>query len=234
MACFGFDDVRLSAPDGTEILRGIGLSVPSGGITVVAGPSGSGKSTLLRLCNRLEVPTSGTVAYRGTDIAGLDPLAHRREVGMVFQRPTLFAGTVRDNLLVADPHATDDDLVAVLDRVALNGSFLERTGDDLSGGEAQRACIARALLTHPRVLLMDEATSALDPDARRAIERLAVELAAAGLTLLWVTHDLDQAERLTGGDRDRIVVILDGQVASPDATGAFLADRSQPEPEESS
>ncbi|MGZ4718609.1 MAG: ATP-binding cassette domain-containing protein, partial [Acidimicrobiales bacterium] len=134
------------------------------------------------------------------------------------------------------PGASDDELGAVLERVSLDRGFLERTGDDLSGGEAQRACIARALLTEPEVLLMDEATSALDPDARRAIERLASDLAAEGLTLLWVTHDLEQADRLTAGPgtgradggvvHDRAVVILDGRIADDDATTSFLADRA--------
>ncbi|MGZ4709233.1 MAG: ABC transporter ATP-binding protein [Acidimicrobiales bacterium] len=233
--CFSFEDVSLEV-DGARILDHVDLTVPTGGVTVIAGPSGSGKSTLLRLCNRLEVPTSGVVRYLGRDVASLDPLDHRRRVGMVFQQPTLFAGTVRDNLHVASPGASDDELGAVLERVSLDRGFLERTGDDLSGGEAQRACIARALLTEPEVLLMDEATSALDPDARRAIERLASDLAAEGLTLLWVTHDLEQADRLTAGPgtgradggvvHDRAVVILDGRIADDDATASFLADRA--------
>ncbi len=158
-------------------------------------------------------------------MATLDPLAHRRRVGMVFQRPTLFAGTVRDNLRVADPHGTDEQFAAVLERVVLDASFLDRTADDLSGGEAQRACIARALLTEPEVLLMDEATSALDPDARRAIERLALDLVDGRLTVVWVTHDLEQVRRLVGEQRDRVLVVLDGRVATPDESAAFLADR---------
>ncbi|HEY5156197.1 MAG TPA: phosphate ABC transporter ATP-binding protein [Acidimicrobiales bacterium] len=223
--CFRFVDVSLLAPGGEVILSGVDATVAAGGITVLVGPSGSGKSSLLRLCNRLEAPTSGQVLFRGDDIAALDPLAHRRRVGMVFQRPTLFAGTVRDNLAVAAPHGTDAQFEAVLERVTLDGSFLGRTADDLSGGEAQRACIARALLTEPEVLLMDEATSALDPDARRAIERLALDLVASGLTLVWVTHDLEQVQRLLGEDVERVLVVLAGRVADPDEAAAFLADR---------
>lgn len=218
---FEFDEVSVVVADGSTILDRVSTSVPSDGITVIAGPSGSGKSTLLRLCNRLEVPTSGRVRFEGNDIAGLDPLAHRRRVGMVFQRPTLFAGTVRDNLLVADPDAVDDRFVDVLEQVGLDPAFLDRTGDDLSGGEAQRACIARALLTDPQVLLMDEATSALDPDARHTIEQLGRSLADAGLTLLWVTHDLEQVERVA----DREIVVLEGRLADPDESRRFLAGR---------
>jgi len=223
--CFEFVEVSLHAPGGETILSGVDACVASGGITVLVGPSGSGKSTLLRLCNRLEVPTGGRVHFRGGDVADLDPLAHRRRVGMVFQRPTLFAGSVRDNLLVAAPHGTEADFRAVLERVVLDGSFLDRTADDLSGGEAQRACIARALLTEPEVLLMDEATSALDPDARRAIERLALDLVTGGLTLLWVTHDLEQVRRLIGDQTERVLVVLDGRVAAPNEKAAFLAAR---------
>jgi putative ABC transport system ATP-binding protein len=221
LPAFQFEDVSRVVADGSRILDHVTASVPADGITVIAGPSGSGKSTLLRLCNRLEVPTSGRVCFEGHDIAGLDPLAHRRRVGMVFQRPTLFAGTVRDNLQVADPEASDERYVDVLDQVGLEATFLDRTGDDLSGGEAQRACIARALLTDPQVLLMDEATSALDPDARHTIEMLGRKLADAGLTLLWVTHDLEQARRVA----DRHIVVLEGRLADTDESRRFLAGR---------
>src|SRR5690606_11232412 len=94
---FALDDVVVAIDDARP-LDGITLDLPGEGITVIVGASGSGKSTLLRLLNRLEVATSGTVRFRGTDIDELDPLALRRQVGMVFQRPTLFPGTVRDNL----------------------------------------------------------------------------------------------------------------------------------------
>jgi len=221
---FSFEDVSVVVPDGSRILDHVTVSVPADGVTVIAGPSGSGKSTLLRLCNRLEVPTSGRVCFQGDDIAELDPLAHRRRVGMVFQRPTLFAGTVRDNLQVADPEVSDERCTALLDQVGLDAGFLDRTGDDLSGGEAQRACIARALLLEPEVLLMDEATSALDPEARRTIEVLGRRLADDGLALLWVTHDLEQVARVA----DRCIVVLEGRLADPDESDRFLAERGDP------
>jgi putative ABC transport system ATP-binding protein len=192
--------------------------VPEGRLVVLVGPSGAGKSTLLRLCNRLEVPTGGRVLFHGDDVATLDPLAHRRRVGMVFQRPTLFPGTIRDNLAVADPSADDAHLRDALAQAALDESFLDRVGDDLSGGEAQRACIARALLTDPEVLLMDEPTSALDPDARESIERLGRELADGGLALVWVSHDLDQVRRVA----DRTIVLIEGRPATPAEADAFL------------
>jgi putative ABC transport system ATP-binding protein len=210
--------VSLTTKEGATILDHVSASVLASGITVLAGPSGAGKTTLLRLCNRLEVPTSGRVLFHGDDVGGLDPLAHRRRVGMVFQRPTLFPGTIRDNLAVAGPTAGDDRYVAVLEEAALDATFLDRRGDDLSGGEAQRACIARALLTDPEVLLMDEPTSALDPEARQSIEGLGRHLAEGGLTLLWVSHDLDQVGRVA----DRTIVLIRGRVATAEQAGAFL------------
>jgi putative ABC transport system ATP-binding protein len=208
VALFSFEAVSLQV-DGVPILDGVELAVPDEGITVVSGPSGSGKSTLLRTCNRLEVPTSGVVRFRGDDVASLDPLHLRRRVGMVFQRPTVFAGTVRDNLLVAAPDADGATLADALERVGLPPAHLDRRADDLSGGEAQRACLARTLLTEPEVLLMDEPTSSLDPAATRVLERLGREVADGGARLVWVTHDEAQAGRIGDHhvelDRGRVV-----------------------------
>jgi putative ABC transport system ATP-binding protein len=219
---FCFEDVSVVVGNGTAILDRVDVAIPGRGLTVIAGPSGSGKSTLLRLCNRLEVPTSGRIRLDGEDISTIDPLALRRRAGMVFQRPVVFGGTVRDNLQVARSGAPDDVCSAVLARAGLGPEVLDRQADDLSGGEAQRLCIARTLLTDPQILLMDEATSALDVDARLVIEKLALDLVASGLTVLWVTHDLEQAERLA----DHTIVILEGRVADPLDAQRFLAARS--------
>ena len=108
-------------------------TIPDEGVTVVIGPSGAGKSTLLRTCNRLEAPTSGTVRYRDDDVAGLDPLHLRRRVGMVFQRPTPFPGTVLENLRIAAPDLGEDDALAALARARLEGEFLHRPASELSG-----------------------------------------------------------------------------------------------------
>jgi putative ABC transport system ATP-binding protein len=217
---FELADVCLEI-DGTRILDHVDLTIAAGGITVLVGPSGAGKSTLLRLLDRLEVPTSGEVRFRGERVAELDPLALRRQVGMVFQTPAPFPGTVRDNLLVADPGASDDDLVEALRAARLDAAFLGRPADDLSGGEAQRMCLARTLVTRPDVLLMDEPTSALDPDARRRLERTARRLAGDGHDMVWVTHDLDQADRLA----DDLVVLVAGRVADDGERARYLARR---------
>ena len=176
------------------------LTLPSadlveGGITVISGPSGVGKSTLLRCCNRLVAPTSGTITYRGVDVAEWDARALRRDVGMVFQRPIPFPGSVADNLRAA-VELSDAEISSLLSTVALDPSMAGREATELSGGEAQRMCLARTLTTGPSVLLADEPTASLDPEATAHLEALARHLAAGGTTVLWVSHDRRQAERL--------------------------------------
>lgn len=216
---FDFVDVVVRY-DSTVVLNGVTTSIPDGGqITCLLGPSGSGKSTLLRLCNRLEAVTSGSVRFRGQDVSDVDVLRHRRRVGMVFQRPTLFAGTVRENLLVADPDATDDEMRIALERAQLPIALLDRDGDALSGGEAQRACLARTLITGPEVLLMDEPTSSLDPPATAELEKLGRSLADDDIPVVWVTHDVSQAGRIA----DEQIVIAEGRLATEHEIDHFMA-----------
>jgi putative ABC transport system ATP-binding protein len=208
---FAFEHVSVPGEDRPR-LDDVSVALPGAGITAISGPSGAGKSTLLRCCNRLEAPGSGTVRFRGEDVAARDPLAHRRAVGMVFQAPVTFPGTVADNLRVADPAATGERLAALLRRAALDPeTFLERDAATLSGGEAQRACVARALATDPDVLLMDEPTSALDAGATAELETLMRELAAGGVPVVLVTHDDGQLERVA----DHVVRLADGRLAGP-------------------
>lgn len=203
---FTFDDVWLRAQD-RDILRGVTTTIAEDGITVIRGPSGSGKSTLLRLCNRLEVPTSGTILFRQDDLLSIDPVHLRRRVGMVFQRPTPFPGSVLENLLAAAP-MTPEQAEQQLERVGLPADLLERDALTLSGGEAQRMCLARTLATGCEVLLADEITSSLDPEATARLEQLGKELSASGTTLLWVTHDDEQAARMA----DHLIRIEGGRV----------------------
>lgn len=203
---FEFLDVVVER-QGVPALNGLTAAIPGHGVTAVFGPSGSGKSTLLRLCNRLELPTSGQVLFRGEDIAGMDPLWLRRQVGMCFQRPTPFPGTVADNLRVADPDASDARMRETLARIALTGSWLDRDATALSGGEAQRICLARTLMAQPQVLLLDEPTSAVDAEAAGVIERAVRELATDGIPVLWVTHNSGQLERAA----DRVLHLEGGR-----------------------
>lgn len=205
-ALFAFEGVVVER-DGLRALDSFTAKVPEEGVTAVFGPSGSGKSTMLRLCNRLEVPIAGRVLFRGADITGLDPLQLRRRVGMAFQRPTPFPGTVADNLRVADPQASESQMRDVLARVALTGSWLDRDGTALSGGEAQRMCLARTLIARPEVLLLDEPTSSEDAETAGVIEQAVRELADAGMSALWVSHDAAQVQRIA----DRVLRVERGR-----------------------
>lgn len=204
---FRFESVSVIGSSGVR-LHDVTLEVPATGITTLLGPSGSGKSTLLRLCNRLEVPSSGRIYYRDRELSSFDPLELRRQVGMVFQRPVLFAGTVRDNLAEADGDAGQSRFEDVLERAALDRSFLDRPAAELSGGEAQRVCLARALIAEPGVVLMDEPTSSLDGAAVSRLERLGRALADSGVPIVWVTHDLAQMHRIA----DRVAILLGGSL----------------------
>jgi len=193
---------------GDPILRSIDLVVPANGVTVLAGPSGAGKSTLLRLLNRLDDPAAGEVRWRGRALTDWAPTELRRQVAMVFQRPPLFAGTVLDNLRVALADVDDEHAAHVLERVGLSADLLDQEADSLSGGEAQRMCVARALLTDPAVVLADEPTAALDRAARGTVEDLGRTLADSGVAVIWVSHDTDQLRRLA----DHVIVLADGTV----------------------
>ncbi|MBN1174752.1 MAG: ATP-binding cassette domain-containing protein, partial [Micromonosporaceae bacterium] len=159
------------------------------------------------------VPTTGRVRYHGRDLATVDPLWLRRQVGMVFQRPTPFPGTVRDNLEAAVPNAGPDQLRQALELAALDESWLERDATALSGGEAQRVCLARTLVQSPQVLLLDEPTSALDEAATRLLERAVRRLADTQTAVVWVSHDPDQVRRTA----DRVLRIEHGRATGHDA-----------------
>jgi putative ABC transport system ATP-binding protein len=189
-----FDDVVVTR-SGRRVLDHLSATFAAGRITAVAGPSGAGKTTMLRLVNRLSLPDSGVVRYCGCDVADLDPLALRRRVGIVFQRPTAFPGTVRANLAEAAPEAAAT-YAAALEQAALDPGLLDRDTAELSAGELQRVCLARTLVTRPEALLLDEPTSSLDEDSAMAFEKAARALADGGTTIVWVTHDRAQLERV--------------------------------------
>ena len=194
--------------DGDPILRSVDLVIPANGVTVLAGPSGAGKSTLLRLLNRLDDPVAGEIRWRGRALTDWAPTELRRQVAMVFQRPPLFAGTVFDNLRVAKTDLDVERAGHVLEHVGLDPELLGQEAESLSGGEAQRMCVARALLTEPAVLLADEPTAALDRAARATVEDLGRMLADSGVAVIWVSHDTDQLRRLA----DHVIVLADGSV----------------------
>jgi ABC-type multidrug transport system fused ATPase/permease subunit len=181
---------------GRVVLRGIDLAVGAGEVTAVVGPSGAGKSSLLRCLVRLDEPGGGRVLVDGRDAAELDPCTLRRRVGLVTQAPVMLEGDVRANLAYGldapAPAALDEALAAT----GLGPSFMDRTARELSGGEAARVALARALTRDPGALLLDEPTAALDREAAASIEALVRSLAGRGLAIVIVTHNEAQAARV--------------------------------------
>ena len=207
-------DIHLSFGK-SKVLRGVDLDVSAGTSTAVIGPSGSGKSTLLRTLNRLYEPDSGDILLDGRSVLGDNPDQLRQRIGMVFQQFQLFAHrTVLDNVALAprklkrlDSDQARELALAQLDRVGLRHKADARPAT-LSGGQQQRVAIARALAMSPQVMFFDEATSALDPELVKGVLALIADLAADGMTMVVVTHEMGFA-RSTADD----VVFMDhGQV----------------------
>ena len=214
------------------ILDNVSCIAEQARITTIVGPSGGGKSTLIRLINRLNDPTGGTIYLDGADITGLDPLKLRAQIAMVMQKPYMFEGTVLDNLRqpfryrgTPLPDAQDPALLRSLELARLSPEMLSRDARTLSLGEQQRANLARALITGPRVLLLDEPTSALD---RPTADHLAATFQSIRheqrLTLLLVTHDLRLAETVS----DYLYFLEGGRIREEGPSAElFLRPRSQ-------
>ncbi len=206
---------------GAAVLRDVTLAIPAGAVTALVGPSGAGKTSLLRLLNRLDDPTAGEVSHDGRPLTGYPVRALRRRVGFVFQAPTMFAGTVADNLRAAialgaagtrsaagaAPDAALDATVgAALDAAELPRDYAARDASQLSGGEKQRVALARALAAGPAVLLLDEPTAALDPETGARLVRTVARLPAErGVDVVMVTHRLGEAR-----DASTMLVALEG------------------------
>ncbi|MCC3763044.1 amino acid ABC transporter ATP-binding protein [Glycomyces sp. TRM65418] len=199
-----------------EVLRGIDLDLAEGEVVCLIGPSGSGKSTLLRCVNLLETPSGGTIVAAGHDMtdpdADLD--AARREIGMVFQHFNLFSHlSILDNVAIAQRRVlktprseAEAEARRRLAEVGIEGKERSRPAQ-LSGGQQQRVAIARALAMGPKLMLFDEPTSALDPELVGEVLAVMKGLAAEGMTMLVVTHEMSFAREVA----DR-VLFLDGGV----------------------
>jgi phosphate transport system ATP-binding protein len=208
---------------GTEqAIDSVSLDIPEGRVTAMIGPSGCGKSTFLRSINRMNdlidaATVEGELQLRGKNVydEDVDPVALRRRVGMVFQKPNPFPKSVYENVAYGlEIQGKDGDYDEIVEQSLRRAALwdevkdkLDESGLDLSGGQQQRLCIARAIAVDPEVILMDEPASALDPIATSKIEDLIAEL-AEDYTVVIVTHNMQQAARIS----DKTAVFLTGGV----------------------
>jgi ABC-type multidrug transport system fused ATPase/permease subunit len=217
-AALELSEVSFGYDDGPAVLDQVSFVVERGSRTAIVGPSGAGKSTTLALVERFYEPVGGTVRLDGVDVSTLPREEVRRRIAYVEQEAPVLAGSIADNLRLAAPDATDDELRAVLDQVGLS-DLIERTelgldvpvGDDgvlLSGGQRQRLAWARALLAGPDLLLLDEPTSSVDSRTEQVLQD-ALRTAARERTVVVVAHRL-----ATVADSDRIVVLDGGRITA--------------------
>ncbi len=206
---------------GRAVLDLAALEIERGEALALVGPSGAGKSTLLRLLNFLEPPSAGELRFRGQPVAAEPPLDLLRRVTTVFQRPVLLQQSVRDNVaygLKLRGLAVDGRVDAALEQVGLQ-ALARQPAHKLSGGEMQRAALARALVLEPEVLLLDEPTANLDPYNVGLIERIVSDQnRARGTTVVMVTHNVFQARRLA----TRVGLLLGGQLVELAPTDLFF------------
>jgi len=212
---------------GTPVLKDISLSIAQGEAVVIVGPSGCGKSTLLRCINGLEAIDSGEILLSGERISGRKKALHpvRQKIGMVFQSYDLFPHMdVMHNLLLGPTKAlgrsrreTEAEAMTLLERVGLSGKARAMPAQ-LSGGQKQRAALVRAMLMHPKLLLLDEITAALDPEMVREVLSVVLDLAREGVTMAIVTHEMHFAEAVA----DRVLLLDGGGIAEQSPPEVFF------------
>lgn len=226
-----FDQVHFRyRPDGSEILRGISLTIGAGEVIGVVGRSGSGKSTLTRLLQRLYVPERGRVLVDGMDLALADVSSLRRQIGVVLQDNMLFNRSIRENIALTDPGVPIETVMQVAKLAGAHEFILELTegydtivgehGASLSGGQRQRIAIARALIGNPRILIFDEATSALDYESERIIQQN-MQSICKGRTVIIIAHRLSAVR-----EADRIVVVDRGQIVEQGTHAQLLTHQA--------
>ena len=213
--------------NGLDVLKGIDLTINKGDVVCLVGPSGCGKSTFLRCLTRLEEPDGGTVMLDGKEITERDIDATRAQMGMVFQHFNLFPNmTIRRNITLAptklglmSKEEADKKADELLARVGLSDKA-DAYPNQLSGGQKQRVAIARALAMNPEIMLFDEPTSALDPEMVGEVLAIMKELAASGMTMIVVTHEMGFAKEVA----NRCMFFYDGVINEEGAPEEFFGN----------
>jgi putative ABC transport system ATP-binding protein len=213
-----------------SILTNVGCEIQPQKITALIGPSGAGKSSLIRLLNRLDDPTGGKIYFRDKPLNSYNVLELRRLVGMVFQIPVMFPGTVGENIQYAAKFQPRPDKRAskstreLLAMVGLDSDLEQRPAEQLSVGQQQRVSFARTLANNPEVLLLDEPTASLDPTAATEILQLTKTLQTnLGLTVVLITHILQQAKDYS----DYTAYLEKGQLVECEPTNELFANPRQ-------
>lgn len=187
--------------DETTILKDINLEIQRGKYITIVGPSGSGKSTLMRILASMISSTSGEVIFNGKSIETYDPILYRQKVSYAFQQPTLFGKTVRENLEfpfeVRKKEVDEAKVIDYLKMVNLDESYIDKSVNDVSGGEKQRIALLRNLLFPPEVLITDEVTAGLDAENKEIVHKMLNQFNQRGLTILRVTHDETEIDAAT-------------------------------------
>lgn len=216
-----------------EVLKGLDLHISEGEVVCVIGPSGSGKSTFLRCLNKLDELSAGTIIINGVNLsdktANLNEM--RQHVGMVFQHFNLFPHmTVLQNIALAPVELKKQSkaqaratALSLLDRVGLADKADARPAQ-LSGGQKQRVAIARSLAVNPKIMLFDEATSALDPEMVGEVLQVIRDLAAEGMTMVVVTHEMGFAREVA----DRVIFMADGVIVEEGTPSELFGNPQQP------
>ena len=222
MSKLSIRDLKLNR-GGKTVLRDINLEVATGELLVIIGPSGSGKSSLLRCINRLNDIASGSILLDGQSIHDMPVTELRRKVGMIFQKTAAFEGSVAENIAFGaalhDRTISRAQILDLMRQVSLEAQLSDQAASALSGGQEQRLAIARALALDPSLLLLDEPTSSLDPIATGRVEDSLLQLRiATNLTMIWVSHSIEQARRIGS----RVLLLDEGRIVREDTAEAML------------
>jgi putative ABC transport system ATP-binding protein len=202
------------ANEGKTILENISLNIEQNDFISIVGASGSGKSTLLKLCSNLISPTNGSIFYKGKNFNDYSPMELRKNITYCFQTPYLFGNTVMDNInfpfYIRNIKFDSKKVSDLFSLFHMTTDYLDKDVRNLSGGEKQRIALIRSLIFYPQILLLDEITSALDVNNTKIVENVIDSLNKEGITVLWVTHNLEQSMKYA----NKLLTVEAGEIKS--------------------